>query len=81
MVLTIQGFAPKVLVIEEAGQVLEAHVLSTLFPSIQHVIAIGDPLQLRPSVNVYGMCLWRNEAHGQGFPWTTVVVVTSSAST
>jgi superfamily I DNA and/or RNA helicase len=49
-----QGFAPKILVIEEAGQVLEAHVLSTLFPSIQHVIAIGDPLQLRPTVNCYG---------------------------
>ncbi|BEJ11584.1 hypothetical protein CspHIS471_0200440 [Cutaneotrichosporon sp. HIS471] len=50
----MKGFAPKVLVIEEAGQVLEAHVLATLFPSVQHVIAIGDPLQLRPSVNVYG---------------------------
>ncbi|RXK38429.1 hypothetical protein M231_04338 [Tremella mesenterica] len=49
----LKGFAPKVLVIEEAGQVLEAHVLATLFPSIEHVIAIGDPLQLRPNVNCY----------------------------
>ncbi len=40
--------------IEEAGQVLEAHVLATLFPSIQHIIAIGDPQQLRPTVNSYG---------------------------
>ncbi|CAK9783071.1 unnamed protein product [Cutaneotrichosporon oleaginosum] len=53
----MKGFAPKVLVIEEAGQVLEAHVLAALFPSIQHVIAIGDPLQLRPSVNVYGLSM------------------------
>jgi superfamily I DNA and/or RNA helicase len=42
-------------VIEEAGQVLEAHVLATLFPSIQHIIAIGDPQQLRPTVNSYGI--------------------------
>jgi hypothetical protein len=41
-------------VVEEAGQVLEAHIVSTLFPSIQHIIAIGDPLQLRPPVNTYG---------------------------
>lgn len=50
----LKGFSPKVLVIEEAGQVLEAHVLATLFPSIQHIIAIGDPQQLRPTVNSYG---------------------------
>jgi len=50
----MKGFSPKVLVIEEAGQVLEAHALSTLFPSIQHMIVIGDPLQLRPSVNTSG---------------------------
>ena len=49
-----KGFAPRVLIIEEAGQVLEAHVLATLFPSIQHVIAIGVPQQLRPNVNCYG---------------------------
>lgn len=55
--LTWQNFAPKVLVIEEAGQVLEAHVLATLFPTVQHVIAIGDPLQLRPNINRYGMRL------------------------
>lgn len=52
-----QGFSPQVLVIEEAGQVLEAHVLATFFPTIKHVIAIGDPLQLRPNVNCYGELL------------------------
>ncbi len=53
-VFDLQSLAPKVLVIEEAGQVMEAHVLAVLFPSVQHIIAIGDPLQLRPSVNIYG---------------------------
>ncbi|KAL1409923.1 hypothetical protein Q8F55_003922 [Vanrija albida] len=49
----MRGFEPKVLVLEEAGQILESHVLSTLFPSVQHMIAIGDPLQLRPQCNRY----------------------------
>ena len=32
---------------EEAGEVIEAHSLCTLFPTIKHAIFIGDPLQLR----------------------------------
>lgn len=37
--------------VEEAGQVLEAHVLGSLVPSVEHLILIGDPLQLRPTLN------------------------------
>lgn len=37
--------------VEEASQVLEAHILALLVPSIEHLILIGDPLQLRPTVN------------------------------
>ena len=32
---------------EEAGEVIEAQSLCTLFPSVNHAIFIGDPLQLR----------------------------------
>ena len=32
---------------------LEAHVLGSLVPSIQHMVLIGDPLQLRPTLNNY----------------------------
>ncbi|KAK2464284.1 hypothetical protein APHAL10511_003741 [Amanita phalloides] len=49
----LRGIGPKVLVIEEAGQVMEAHVLGNLVPSIEHLIMIGDPLQLRPTLNNY----------------------------
>ena len=41
------------LLVEEAGQVLEAHILGSLVPSIEHLILIGDPLQLRPTLNNY----------------------------
>lgn len=42
------------MLVEEAGQVLEAHILGALVPSIQHVILIGDPKQLRPNITNYG---------------------------
>lgn len=32
---------------EEAGEVMEAESICTLFPSVKHAIFIGDPLQLR----------------------------------
>ncbi|PYI28508.1 putative NF-X1 finger and helicase domain protein [Aspergillus indologenus CBS 114.80] len=43
----------KVVLCEEAGEVLEAHVLTTLLPSVEHTILIGDHLQLRPQVQNY----------------------------
>ncbi|KAJ9657843.1 hypothetical protein H2198_004039 [Neophaeococcomyces mojaviensis] len=43
----------KVLVCEEAGEVLEAHILTALLPSLEHVILIGDHQQLRPQVQNY----------------------------
>lgn len=32
---------------------MEAHILANLVPSIKHLIMIGDPLQLRPTLNNY----------------------------
>ncbi|KAK0443129.1 uncharacterized protein EV420DRAFT_1067387 [Desarmillaria tabescens] len=49
--------APKVLIVEEAGQVLEAHILSSLVPSVQHLICIGDPQQLRPTLANFSLSM------------------------
>lgn len=38
---------------EEAGEVLEAHLLTTLLPSIEHAILIGDHRQLKPQIAKY----------------------------
>lgn len=43
----------KVLVCEEAGEVLEAHILTALLPSVEHAILIGDHQQLRPQIQNY----------------------------
>ncbi|KAI1366403.1 hypothetical protein F5Y08DRAFT_301101 [Xylaria arbuscula] len=45
----------KVLLCEEAGEVLEAHNLTALLPSIEHCILIGDQLQLRPQIQNYDL--------------------------
>ncbi|GIJ82623.1 hypothetical protein Asppvi_001132 [Aspergillus pseudoviridinutans] len=43
----------KVVLCEEAGEVLEAHLVTALLPSVEHAILIGDHLQLRPQVQNY----------------------------
>ncbi|KAI7227109.1 hypothetical protein KC330_g8546 [Hortaea werneckii] len=45
----------KVLVCEEAGEVLESHLLTALLPSVEHAILIGDHQQLRPHVQNYDL--------------------------
>lgn len=43
----------KVMLCEEAGEVLEAHILTALLPSVEHAILIGDHLQLHPQIKNY----------------------------
>jgi superfamily I DNA and/or RNA helicase len=43
----------KVLLCEEAGEVLEAHLLTAMLPRIEHCILIGDHEQLRPQIANY----------------------------
>ncbi|KAF9358197.1 hypothetical protein BGX26_002264 [Mortierella sp. AD094] len=49
----LKSVAPTIIICEEAGEVLESHILSALSDSTQHLILIGDHLQLRPSVETY----------------------------
>ena len=43
----------KVMLCEEAGEVLEAHTITALLPHIEHSILIGDHQQLRPQTQNY----------------------------
>ena len=40
---------------EEAAEVLEAHIVTSLTPGLQHLILIGDHQQLRPNPTVYDL--------------------------
>ncbi|KAK4141918.1 uncharacterized protein C8A04DRAFT_13673 [Dichotomopilus funicola] len=43
----------KVVVCEEAAEVMEPHLLSALMPGVEHLIQIGDHRQLRPQIQNY----------------------------
>ncbi|CAB1415556.1 unnamed protein product [Pleuronectes platessa] len=49
----LQEVSPRLVIVEEAAQVLEAHTITTLSQGCQHLILIGDHQQLQPSVTVY----------------------------
>ena len=49
----IQRVKPKIVVVEEAAEVLESHIVSCLTAATQQLILIGDHKQLRPNPNEY----------------------------
>jgi hypothetical protein len=51
----INQYQPTVLIIEEAAEILEAHILVNISPSVRHIILIGDHKQLRPKVDLYSL--------------------------
>ncbi|XP_023137605.3 NFX1-type zinc finger-containing protein 1 [Amphiprion ocellaris] len=50
---TLQQVRPRLVIVEEAAEVLEAHTITTLSQACEHLILIGDHQQLRPSATVY----------------------------
>ena len=46
-------FSPRVVFLEEAGEVLEAHILAGVPEDVKHLIMIGDHKQLRPKIENY----------------------------
>ncbi|KAF9548776.1 hypothetical protein EC957_005710 [Mortierella hygrophila] len=52
----LESVAPKIILCEEAGEVVESQILTALSPVTQHLILIGDHLQLRPHVQTYRLC-------------------------
>ena len=49
----LQSVAPKIVIIEEAAEVMEAHIITSLSHNTKHTILIGDHKQLRPKATVY----------------------------
>ncbi|KAL0023606.1 hypothetical protein WJX77_006297 [Trebouxia sp. C0004] len=59
----VAAMAPKVVIVEEAGEVFEAHILASLAPTTEHLILIGDHEQLRPKPQLYAL----QTESGQGY--------------
>lgn len=51
----LRRIGAKILICEEAGEVLESSLLTALLPTIQHAILIGDHQQLRPHIQNYDL--------------------------
>ncbi len=51
----LQHVKPKIIIVEEAAEVLESHIVSALSNGTQHLILIGDHKQLRPKPNEYDL--------------------------
>uniref|UniRef100_T1IUF3 AAA+ ATPase domain-containing protein n=1 Tax=Strigamia maritima TaxID=126957 RepID=T1IUF3_STRMM len=47
----LREIGPKIVIVEEAAEVLESHITTCMSKSTQHLILIGDHQQLRPGVN------------------------------
>lgn len=49
----LKEVGPRVIIVEEAAEVLEAHIVATLNLNCEHLILIGDHKQLEPKPAVY----------------------------
>lgn len=51
----LNDIGPRIVIVEEAAEVFEAHIVSSLSKHCEHLILIGDHVQLRPSPSVFKM--------------------------
>lgn len=51
----LQSASPGVILVEEAGEILESHILTAMSPETKQLVLIGDHKQLRPKVNNYAL--------------------------
>ncbi|KAG8157551.1 hypothetical protein KVR01_012593 [Diaporthe batatas] len=79
----ITSAQPDIVIVEEAGEIQESHILTALTPSVSQLIQIGDHKQLRPKVNNYQLTVEKGDGYDlnrsmferlilQGHPHTTL---------
>ena len=59
----LQATSRDVVLVEEAGEILESHVITALGPQTQQLILIGDHKQLRPKINNYKLTVEKGEGY------------------
>lgn len=59
----LHNAAPGVVIVEEAGEILESHVLTAMTPNTKQLVLIGDHQQLRPKVNNYALTVEKGEGY------------------
>ena len=59
----IQAASLQILLVEEAGEILESHIWTAMTPATQQLIMIGDHKQLRPNVNSYNLSVEKGDGY------------------
>ncbi|KAL1795343.1 hypothetical protein ACET3X_007159 [Alternaria dauci] len=59
----IRKASPGIVLVEEAGEILESHILTALTPTTKQLILIGDHKQLRPKVNNYALTVEKGDGY------------------
>jgi len=59
----LQATSPDVLLVEEAGEILESHIITALGCRTKQLILIGDHKQLRPKVNNHRLSVEKGEGY------------------
>lgn len=49
----LKEIGPRIVIVEEAAEVFESHIVASLSKHCEHLILIGDHIQLRPNPTVY----------------------------
>ncbi|KAF1998618.1 P-loop containing nucleoside triphosphate hydrolase protein [Amniculicola lignicola CBS 123094] len=59
----IQKASPGVVLVEEAGEILESHILTAMTANTKQLVLIGDHKQLRPKVNNYSLTVEKGDGY------------------
>jgi len=59
----LDAVAPGIVLIEEAAEIMEAHVLTSISPSCERLVMIGDHKQLRPKCEFYPLTIESGRGH------------------
>jgi AAA domain len=79
----LRNASPSILLVEEAGEILESHILTALSSVTKQLVLIGDHKQLRPKVSNYALTVEKGEGYDlnrslferlvlSGYPHTTL---------
>lgn len=59
----LRKVAPGIILVEEAGEILESHVLTAMTAQTKQLVLIGDHKQLRPKVSNYSLTIEKGEGY------------------
>jgi hypothetical protein len=59
----IQKVLPGIVIVEEAGEILESHVLTAMTSNTKQLVLIGDHKQLRPKISNYTLTVEKGDGY------------------